>query len=276
VTVIDETTRRLPAPPLRPLVGWYTGYRQAGVAPARHRGLPSSALTLIVTLDDPLTVAEHPDPRQPPSQYHTLLGGLHTTPALITHEGRQSGIQFALTPLGARALLGIPAAELANQDVDAADVLGPFAAELQEHVHGERTWADRFAVVDGLLRQRAAAVTSVRPEVGYAWRRLRAANGAVAVSELAAETGWSTRYLNAQFRAEIGLAPKAAARVFRFQHARYHVARGVSLARVAAECGYYDQAHLAREFRALAGCPPSQWLAEEFRNVQALLAGLGE
>ena len=34
-------------------------------------------------------------------------------------------------------------------------------------------------------------------------------------------------------------------------------------------CGYFDQAHLAREFRALAGCPPSQWLAEEFRNVQA-------
>jgi AraC-like DNA-binding protein len=276
VTVIDESVRRLPAPPLRPFVEWYAGYRQDGVAPARHRGLPSSALTLIVTLDDPLIIAEHPDPRQPPGQYGTLLGGLHTRPALITHEGRQSGIQLALTPLGARALLGIPAAELASQDVDAADVLGSFAAELRERVHDERTWADRFTVVDDLLWQRTAAVTGVRPEVGYAWRRLRAANGAVPVSGLAAETGWSTRYLNAQFRAETGLAPKAAARVFRFQHARYHVARGVSLARVAVECGYYDQAHLAREFRALAGCPPSQWLAEEFRNVQAMLAGLEE
>ena len=42
-----------------------------------------------------------------------------------------------------------------------------------------------------------------------------------------------------------------------------------ALADLAADCGYFDQAHLAREFRALAGCPPSQWLAEEFRNVQA-------
>ena len=44
---------------------------------------------------------------------------------------------------------------------------------------------------------------------------------------------------------------------------------GYLLADLAADCGYFDQAHLAREFRALAGCPPSQWLAEEFRNVQA-------
>ena len=61
----------------------------------------------------------------------------------------------------------------------------------------------------------------------------------------------------------------------RFDRARRLLQRRVAagqapaLADLAAECGYCDQAHLAREFRALAGCPPSQWLAEEFRNVQA-------
>ncbi len=49
-----------------------------------------------------------------------------------------------------------------------------------------------------------------------------------------------------------------------------------ALARLAAEAGYYDQAHLAREFRGLAGCSPSAWLAEEFRNVQASLPGESE
>src|ERR1700691_5958671 len=120
MTVIDESARRLPAPPLRPFAEWYVGFRQAGVAPARHRGLLSPALTFILTLDDPLVVAAHSDPRQPPEEYTTLLGGLHTSPALITHEGRQSGIQVALTPLGTRVLLGLPAGQLANLDVDAS------------------------------------------------------------------------------------------------------------------------------------------------------------
>ena len=114
------------------------------------------------------------------------------------------------------------------------------------------------------------------PEVGWAWQRLLAAGGAVRMSALAAETGWSGRYLTSRFRAEIGLTPKAAARVIRFSRARQLLVRNLTeanseyrLADLAVTCGYFDQAHLAREFRSLAGCPPSQWLAEEFRNVQA-------
>jgi hypothetical protein len=83
---------------------------------------------MIVTLDEPLVIARHPDPRQPASAHDFLLGGLHTAPALVTHDGRQSGIQLALSPLGARVLLGMPAAELASIDVEAGDVLEEFLA----------------------------------------------------------------------------------------------------------------------------------------------------
>ena len=120
---------------------------------------------------------------------------------------------------------------------------------------------------------------AVRDEVTYAWRRLRETRGAVTVAGLAAETGWSARHLSAQFRTETGLSPKEAARVMRFDRARRALLRrGAAgqrgpLASLAAECGYYDQAHMAREFRDLAGCPPSQLLAEELRNVQATLHG---
>jgi hypothetical protein len=63
--IVEEHCRRRPAEPLRRYVAHYTGYRQRGVPPARHRGLPSPFLTLIVTLDEPLVLLAHPDPRQP-------------------------------------------------------------------------------------------------------------------------------------------------------------------------------------------------------------------
>ncbi len=262
--MIDEHAERAAAPSLRSLVSGYAGYRQAGVAPRSHRGLPSPSLTFIITLDEPLVIAAHPDPRQPAAAYDTLLGGLHTSPAVVTHEGSWSGVQLGLTPLGARMLLGVPAAAVANWDAEATDVIGGFAARLREVITAQPDWAGRFAALDELLSRRAAEaeadrVREVRPEVRYGWRRLRETSGAVGVAELAAETGLSARRLGSLFQAEFGLAPKEAGRVFRFDHARRRIGRaatgGGTLADLAAECGYYDQAHLAREFRSLAGLP---------------------
>jgi AraC-like DNA-binding protein len=281
---VDEHCRRRPAEPLRPYVAYYTGYRQRGVPPARHRGLPSPFLTLIFTLDEPLVMLAHPDPRQPPGDFGALLGGLHSAPALITHDGAQSGIQVAVRPLGARGLLGLPAGELAELDLPAETVLGRACAELRARTVAATSWPERFAILDEILLRRAGIARSPAPEVAWAWRQLLASGGTVRIADLAAGTGWSGRHLTGRFRTEIGLTPKAAARVIRFDRARHLLIRharsisgddgndgndGYRLADLAVACGYFDQAHLAREFRSLAGCPPSQWLTEEFRNVQA-------
>ncbi|HEY1640516.1 MAG TPA: helix-turn-helix domain-containing protein [Streptosporangiaceae bacterium] len=283
---VSEHETALPAAGLRSLIGRYSGYRDAGQRPGRHRGLPSPYLTVIFTLDEPLEVAVHPDPAQAGGAFATLAGGLHTVPALITHDGSQSGVQVALSPLGARAILGLPAGELASLDVEGSEVLGPLAGQVQDKLRAAGSWPERFAVVDELLWARACASAAVArggsadlargrgpgvsPEVGCAWRRLMRTGGQTPVAALAAETGWSDRHLRSRFRAETGLTPKAAARVIRFERARRLLLRraqagtGSSLAELAAECGYYDQAHLDRDFRGLAGCPPTTWLAEEY------------
>jgi AraC-like DNA-binding protein len=275
---VSESAQAAPAAPLRGLIAWYSGYRQEGVPPGRHRGLPSPYLTLIITLDDPLTVSAHPDPADPPGEYLTLAGGLHTTPAVITHPGRQSGIQLAVSPLGARALLGRPAGELAGIDVDGSDVLGTVARELHERLREADSWAARFALLDQILLGHADLDQQVTPDIAEAWRLLTRSGGTIGAGDLAGRVGWSPRYLQRRLLAETGLTPKAAARVIRFDRARRTLqgqaatdggARAGTLAGLAAGCGYYDQAHLAREFRELAGCPPSTWLAEEFRNVQS-------
>src|SRR5579863_9538713 len=167
---VDEHCRARPAEPLRPYVASYTGYRQRGVPPGRHRGLPSPFLTFIVTLDEPLVILAHPDPGQPPGTFKTLLGGLHSAPALIVHEGAQSGIQVALRPLGARALLGLPAGELAELDVPAEAVLGGRCAQFRDRALAAPGWPERFAILDEILLGQLAGTstgTGTAPEVGW-------------------------------------------------------------------------------------------------------------
>jgi AraC-like DNA-binding protein len=183
-----------------------------------------------------------------------------------------------MSPLGARALLGVPAGELASLDFHGADVLGPLAAQIQERLQEGATWPRRFEILNELLLARAlspAAQPGISREVRYAWQALLRSGGRISVAQLAADTGWSDRHLRAKFRQEIGLTPKAAARVVRFDRARRRLVDRVraggrpDLAELAADGGYYDQAHLDREFAALAGCAPTAWLAQEFRYVQA-------
>lgn len=87
---------------------------------------------MIFTLDEPLRIAQHVDPLQQPGSYRTLIGGLHTSPALIAQDGAQPGIQVQLSPLAAPALLGVPAGEIAAIDLDGIELLGPAADELQQ------------------------------------------------------------------------------------------------------------------------------------------------
>ena len=83
--VLSEAVAIRATGPLGAVVGEHHGYRQRGVAPGRHLGLPSRFLTVIFTLDEPLRIAQHVDPAQPPAAYETLVGGLHTSPAVIEH-----------------------------------------------------------------------------------------------------------------------------------------------------------------------------------------------
>jgi hypothetical protein len=176
---VNEHVMARPAPALRPFVAYYSGYRQRGLPPGTHRGLPSPWLTLIVTIGEPLVVAAHPDRRQAPGRYDALLGGLHVSPALITHDGFQSGVQVAVSPLGCRAFFGMPAAELANLDTDLAGVItGPVVDQVREQVITAATWPERFAAIDDtLLRLAARHDDRVPPEVARAFRRLVATGG---------------------------------------------------------------------------------------------------
>lgn len=256
-------------PVLRPYLAAITGYSFLGVPPELHRGLPSRCLTIVLSLDEPVGVAW---PGQPVDKFQALVGGLHSSAVWICESPNVAGIQLALTPAGSRALLGVPPGELGSLVIDLDDVLGLPARRLAEQVREKDSWDERFALIQQTMLKawKDEPLPEPRAEVGWAWRRLCETAGGVGVQELATEVGWSRRHLTERFHAEYGLAPKVFARVLRFERAVGRIRRQPTarLADIAADVGYADQAHLTREWQAIAGCSPRQWMTEELPKVQ--------
>ncbi|UGQ12160.1 helix-turn-helix domain-containing protein [Yinghuangia sp. ASG 101] len=254
-----------PAPALRRYVDAYVGFDLRGFPAGVHCGPPGRSLTTVISLSDPLEMAADVDDGSPVTPFGEVAGGLMCRSVAVHHDGRLHGVQIALTPLGARAVYGMPAAALAHQLVPLDELLGALGVELVDRVRAATTWAARFTALDDVLLRAvgrgADSVPSARPEVTEAWRRLVAARGRVRVGAVAAELGWSRRHLTERFQTELGLSPKAFARVLRFEHAHELATARDPLpwADVATLSGYADQAHLVRDWRAFTGRSPTVW-----------------
>jgi AraC-like DNA-binding protein len=199
--------------------------------------------------------------------FEAFVGGLSDRPTDTEFVGAAGGVQVDLTPLGARRILGLPMEELTNRVVPIEDVLGRRAGELAERLREAPGWPERFALLDAALLRRVEAGPAPAPEVAWSYARMAAAGGRLAVGALAAEVGWSRRHFTARWQRDVGMGPKAVARVLRFQRALRLLHEGRALADVAYDCGYADQPHLNREFRALGGSTPG-----EVANVQDVAA----
>lgn len=237
------------------------GYRMPARPGGTHRGLPSTTLVLIVSRDEGV-VADGLPPNP------LLLGPLQTSASRVACERSQSGVQLAVHPLAAVALLGVPATELDGSGFSGAGVLGRRGQDLVERLRDTRTPAQAARLVvrdfaDGWQEARMS-----RPQLWRAWRALTA--GAT-VETAAEQAALSRRRLEQVFRAEVGASPSEVRSLARFERAvqllRSTQGR-VALADVAARTGFADQAHLTRTFRRYAGCTPSAWLVEEFASVQ--------
>ncbi|WP_433658970.1 helix-turn-helix domain-containing protein [Nocardia sp. CA-128927] len=266
-----EVVTARPAPMLAPFIDHYVGYRMTGYPAGLHRGLPSAHMTFIISIGPTIDVVAQTDPSQSPQDYRCSVSGLQASTALISHTGHQEGVSVALTPLGSRALFGVPAAALWDTSVEFADVVGPMGRELWERLQEPLSWPERFATVDRILTKMAYPDRVVAPELTWAWRALVDSGGTRSVSSLVEDIGWSRQHLARRFGNEFGLSPKLAARITRFERARRMLERTpsfITIAQVAASCGYYDQAHLNRDFAELAGTSPTVWLSEEIPSVQ--------
>lgn len=179
-------------------------------------------------------------------------------------------VQVRLSPAIARAVLDVSPADLDGTVVALDDLWGREASRLRERLSEISSWQERFALTDALLARRHDAGSPVDPEVAWAWQRIVAGRGLVRVDGLAAEVGWSRKRLWSRFRSQIGLPPKRAVKLVRFDHAAHRLVAGEGAARVAADAGYADQSHLHRDVVAFTGVTPATVAGEPFLAVDDL------
>ncbi|WP_164014143.1 AraC family transcriptional regulator [Pyxidicoccus trucidator] len=265
-----ELVSGAPDPRLREYVlGSYMGYSERTPGPMRRRELPSPQVVLIIDFGPALRVFDSRDPSRSARHASGFVAGLDDAFSLTETPGAMSGVQVNFTPVGARLFFGLPMRHLARRVVGLDEVFGAEGPLLTEQLHDAPGWEARFVLLDRLLLRRILEARAISDCVTWAWQRLQASGGVVEIGALADELGYSQKHLISRFNEELGLPPKLLARLVRFDRVIQRLKAGSpeSWASIAYAHGYYDQAHLIRDFRQFAGSPPGEFLRRQLPGM---------
>ena len=259
----------VPGPPLAEFVEllWlYEGYQQPH---AKERLLPDGSMELVVNLNEDLTRVYDP---QHTDRYEVVRGpvvvGAHSEFFVIdtAEQHTVAGVHFK--PGGAFPFLGLPASELHNRLVPLDCLWGRLADELRVKLLEAATPEAKLEVLEQTLLARAQRFDR-HPAVAFALREFHGVPHTRTIAGVTEQIGLSAKRFIEVFSGEVGLTPKVFCRVRRFQRVlrRIGAGRPVDWAGVAVDCGYFDQAHFIRDFRAFSGINPSTYIAQRTEHL---------
>jgi AraC-like DNA-binding protein len=252
-----EMVRRRPALQLQGIVTDLIGFRELVPLHSRQTEVASLTIPLVISFGEAFAIGLSRTPGAN-DRFASFAAGLHAGPVVIDSFGRSCCVQVNFTPLGARRFLGLPMSELTDRMVTLDEILGTWGRRLRQMLGEQADWHRRLDLAEQLVTERLMQAPPPSAEVAWALDKIVASGGRSTVTSIASEIGWSRKHLAQRFADQAGLGPKAVARIVRFTRAAGLASRvdGPGWAEIAAECGYADQAHLVREFRALAGATP--------------------
>lgn len=233
---------------------------RSGAAPEAI--VPDGSSELIFHLGDPFERLDAAG--RVVTQHRSVFVGQLERAMTVRPTGRRALFAVRFRPAGAAAFFGGAARGFSGQSVALRDAWPRMAERLADHVAAAQDDLSRIAVVERALLARLV-VPRAAPLAAVAAGRILACGGALRIDDLADDLGVSARTLGRAFDETVGIAPKTLARIARLRRALalLESPRPASLASVAFGCGYADQSHLVREFRALTGAPPTVYLAAE-------------
>lgn len=192
-----------------------------------------------------------------------VICGPHSVAFVIDAASDEEIIAANFRPGGLFPFLGLPSDELQNMCIAVEDVWGRRVVELHQQLVNAESDPNRFQIFERFLLRQAARPLDLDPRVAYSLKALERGEDALSIARLSDKVGLSERRFIAIFRTTTGLSPKQYMRVRRLQNVLSAIERGgaFSWADLAHMCGYYDQSHLYRDFRAMTGMSPGEYLA---------------
>lgn len=238
--------------------------------------VPSGTLEIVINLHGNETrIYDRFDPTRIERYSGAVVSGAQSRYFVIEVPAHAATVGIHFRPGGASAVLGVPPGTLTDEHANLETIWGARAVELRERLCAAGNVAQRFQILDGELLRRLSPTAKPRDEVQYAIRSLLGKS--VRVERVADDVDLSHRRLIEIFAAEVGVKPKVFGRIGRFQRALSLAKRDpmVDWPQLALNCGYFDQAHLIREFVSLAGLAPTELLKRSaaVEGHHAALAG---
>jgi methylphosphotriester-DNA--protein-cysteine methyltransferase len=256
---------RVPRGPLGESVAFLWDWRVTPGEFRFERILPQPGSSLIVNLlEDETRIYAHEDGGGGQRLAGTVYSGQFTRSFVIDTHEQVDVMGVVFHPGGAHACLRDRADLYGNRHVAAEDLFGSAIGALRARLLEDEDANARLATLEAWLRARwrepRAAV--IHPAVKYLLEELAQRPGVARIGALAADCGISLRRLDAVFREQVGVTPKAFARLQRFRAAIGGVGRDARIdwAHIAADGGFADQSHLVREFQAFAGMSPTAYV----------------
>jgi AraC-like DNA-binding protein len=245
-----------PTVPLRRFVEcfWTLEADKSVAVSAGERILPDGCVELILNFGDPFLQHEDGERRRQPRNF---IVGQMTGPILISPTGAVQLLGIRFQPGGTRPFLDLPASEITDQVVELGSLSRRFERDLLQACASVLSMSSKVAEVDRYFVQRLSSSIHDSHLLALA-ATIIDRRGIVSIDDLASDAGISNRQLERRFLHEVGLGPKLLARIVRFQQVFRAVDQSdPSWAEVAVECGYYDQAHLIRDFHQFAQQTPA-------------------
>lgn len=250
-----------PHPLLSTYIAKISVFESSGRLPATERKLivPNANFKLTLTYRNGIK-ARIGDKAFIQDENKLSLTGLIDSPVMLdAQEDTETGtIIIEFNPLGAYRFFRLSYAEVKNQIVELADLVGNQAEELGTQLAGANSVTLKLQLMqDFLIKQLQRTVAD--PIYDYCIGRILDTDGLLTVTQLEKETGYSSRWLHRKFLEHLGTGPKNLSEIIRFKQFYHAYSTGAGLKRLKEQIyhNYHDQSHFIRAFKRFTGSTPT-------------------